>query len=444
MASCSSIKIKTETEHLLYKFYTEEKSEREKLQSLVNDLKGQIEELQLQLKTIQEQKLADPDKQNVNTEKPMPTEYVTDEEELVKETEWVRQKSRKKRKLNSSPLSSPPQQGPESSEKPKENVKVKRQPTPPPIVVESIKNYQEFYDLLSTNLMKDSFIMKMMNGEKVKINSYSDDSYRSITKLLLQNNCLWYSYENKQDRPIRVMAKNLHFSCLPNRIVEDLTNQGYKIEEAVNKLSWRSKEPLSMFMLSFKKDEDIKKIYEIKSILGCKVEIQPLKTSKLIPQCKRCQAYGHTQKYCSKEPRCVKCTGKHLTRDCNKPVEAKPKCVHCGEPHPANYRGCIVAKELQNMKNKNIRKNVPVPNSQGQANKNKSPSVTKLASKNVSYAQMTKGAQPQPQSLTKPVNQNMDEKINTIINLLTTFDERLKKLEGSTKAVTKPKNCSNG
>jgi hypothetical protein len=29
-----------------------------------------------------------------------------------------------------------------------------------------------------------------------------------------------------------------------------------------------------------------------------------------------------------------------------------PKCVNCGEGHPANYRGCIVAKELQKIKNK--------------------------------------------------------------------------------------------
>lgn len=441
MASSSAIKLKTETEHLLYKYYAEEKSEREKLQILVSDLQSQLEELQHQLKSIQEQKTAD--NKNDTTEKPMPIEYETDEEDLAKETEWVRQKSRKKRKLNSSSLSSPPQQGAESSEKSKENVKTKKIPTPPPIVVENIKNYQQFYDLLLTNLTKDSFIMKMMNVEKVKINSFNDDSYRAITKLLLQNNCLWYSYENKQDRPIRVMAKNLHSSCLPNRIVEDLTTKGFKIEDAVNKLSWKSKEPLSMFMLSFQKDEDIKKIYGIKSILGCKVDIQPLRTSKLIPQCKRCQAYGHTQKYCSKEPRCVKCTGKHLTRDCNKPAEAKPKCVHCGEPHPANYRGCMVAKELQNIKDKNIKKNI-VPNSQSlSANKDKRPSTNKPVTKNVSYAQMTKGGQTLPQPHIKQMSPNMDEKINTIINLLTTFDERLKKLEGSTKAATKQKNNTN-
>ena len=68
------------------------------------------------------------------------------------------------------------------------------------------------------------------------------------------------------------------------------------------------------------------------------------KGSKLIPQCKKCQAFEHTQKFCAKELRCVKCAGKHLTRECHKAEYQNPKCVNCGEGNPANYRGCIVAK----------------------------------------------------------------------------------------------------
>ena len=149
------------------------------------------------------------------------------------------------------------------------------------------------------------------------------------------------------------MVKKLPHSCEPEAILEDLKDKNFKIIEAVNKLKWKTKEPLDMFMLTFEGSEDINKIYNIKSTLICKVEIHAYKRSKLLPQCKRCQAYEHTQKYCNK-PRCVKCAGKHLTKDCQKPVDAKPKCVHCGEEHPANYRGCSVAKELQQLRNKKM------------------------------------------------------------------------------------------
>ena len=60
-----------------------------------------------------------------------------------------------------------------------------------------------------------------------------------------------------------------------------------------------------MSMLTFRNDENINKIYDITDIMSTRVEIVSLKTNRLMPQCKRCQAYGHTQKYCAKEPQNV-------------------------------------------------------------------------------------------------------------------------------------------
>lgn len=189
-------------------------------------------------------------------------------------------------------------------------------------------------------------------------------------------------------------------------------------------------------MLSFDKEEDVNQIYSIKSILGCKVDIQQLKVSKLIPQCKRCQAYGHTQKYCSKEPRCVKCTGKHLKKDCQKPAEMKPKCIHCGEAHPASYRGCAVAKELQSLKNKTLKqKGASAINTERSNVKivNKT-NFTNRVEKHRTFAQTTKGinksAQGEPP---KQESLTTDDKFSKILNLLTLFDDRLKKLENSAK-----------
>ena len=112
----------------------------------------------------------------------------------------------------------------------------------------------------------------------------------------------------------------------------------------------------NIFMLTFSHNEDIKKIFEIKIILGIKVEIEAIKSSRLIPQCKRCQSYGHTQKYCRREPRCVKCTERHLTQQCEKPKNSEAKCVLCEEKHPANYRGCKIAKQMPKIKAKNTKK----------------------------------------------------------------------------------------
>lgn len=437
----TTIKIKTELERQLYDCYLREKSAREKLEVLVNDLKVQVQSLQQQLENLhQENQCSKGQKRNEPTEQAKSNikfaqseiEYCTDEDELAKETEWIRAKSRKKRKLN---ISLSPQQQPGTSAQQQNYGKEppgKKVPPPPPIIVEGVKNYQTFYDSLIEIQPAESFTAKMMNGDCVKLNAKSEDSYRVIAKLLTEKSYHWYSYENKQARPIRVVVKKLHSSCQPDRIKDDLAIQGLKIEKVDNKLSWKSKEPLNMFVLSFHNDEDVNKIYGIKNILGCKIEIHPLKNPKLIPQCKRCQAYGHTHKYCQREPRCVKCTGKHLTANCTKSPQDKPKCVHCGLPHPANYRGCEVAKEMQLIKNKNIKKKPDVTTSQQfppmrhekQAQKVSTQATPKPAQGTnfCSYAQAAKQG-----------SSNIEDKINQILKCITTFDKRLEKLECSTK-----------
>ena len=110
-------------------------------------------------------------------------------------------------------------------------------------------------------------------------------------------------------------------------------------------------------MLTFDKKEEIKKIYEIKSILGIIVKIEPFrKTSPLIPQCKRCQGFNHTQRFCQLNPRCVRCAEKHLTSECKKRKDSTPLCVNCRGNHPASYRGCEVAKALQKRRNEHLDK----------------------------------------------------------------------------------------
>jgi hypothetical protein len=101
------------------------------------------------------------------------------------------------------------------------------------------------------------------------------------------------------------MAKVIHPSCDPMGIIADIINKGLKITMATWILSNKDKYSLVMFMLTFEHGEDIKKIFEIETIQGVRVKIQNVR-SKFIPQCKHCQGYGHTQKYCNLQPKCVK------------------------------------------------------------------------------------------------------------------------------------------
>jgi hypothetical protein len=71
-------------------------------------------------------------------------------------------------------------------------------------------------------------------------------------------------------------------------------------------------------MLTFDWKGNNKTVFGINKIQGATVKTEPLRKPNLIPQCKWCQLHGRTQKYCQRQPRCVKCAGKHLTADCKK------------------------------------------------------------------------------------------------------------------------------
>ncbi|KAL4107965.1 hypothetical protein QTP88_018234 [Uroleucon formosanum] len=68
------------------------------------------------------------------------------------------------------------------------------------------------------------------------------------------------------------------------------------------------------------------------------------KKNKEAPQCKNYQIFGHTQNYCFKTPKCVKCSEGHTSLNCPKSKKSKAKCVNCGEGHTANWKGCITYK----------------------------------------------------------------------------------------------------
>ncbi|XP_066145918.1 uncharacterized protein [Euwallacea fornicatus] len=88
----------------------------------------------------------------------------------------------------------------------------------------------------------------------VKINVKDGQQYKALTKTLCEKGYSWHSYENKQNRPIKVMAVNLHHSCFPEEIVKDMRGRDYKLLEATKKLKYKTKQPSNMFMLSFRND----------------------------------------------------------------------------------------------------------------------------------------------------------------------------------------------
>lgn len=323
----------------------------ENLQKQVDDLKKENHELKISLQQFTDQ----------NT--PKPAEFHTDEEELARETDWILNKPRKakKRKADRSPdIGSEPA----GTLNPIKNQVKTNKPKLPPVILSNINDFNQVQYLMSSQNIK--YEVKVLNNKQLSIKVTSESDYRNLTKAITDAKFEWHSYENKNTRPIKVIARGLHPSCKPELILDDLKQKGFSVLSVVN-LTMKKKvnekqivEKLPLFMLTFDHSEDIQKIFSIAYIVNTKVKIEAIKKPRnQVPQCKRCQRFEHTKAFCQREARCVRCAGCHLTTDCTQDKNVPPKCSNCNEAHPANYRGCVVAKELQ--KRRAAKKKVDAP-----------------------------------------------------------------------------------
>jgi len=224
---------------------------------------------------------------------------------------------------------------------------------PPPIFIKTkIQNYQQFCEKIKNILEPtDDFTCKS-STEATKINTTSSNAYRSIIKYLKNSNAEFYTYQLKENKPYRIVIRNLHPTTSPDYIKEELEKKGFQARNVTNALHRVSKIKLPLFFVDLEPALHNKNIFELQTICYTKVKIEAPRINKLTPQCLNCQDYGHTRTYCNNHPRCVRCGENHRTDTCTKSRDLPAKCALCNGDHPANYRGCLVFKNLQQLRKK--------------------------------------------------------------------------------------------
>lgn len=432
--------IRTQNEQALYNAWMNERTARLNLETALANMQKQLNALQAQIINQNVDNTSSTLVNNYSNENNSPVTYETDEEELQREVGWIRVNKNKKRKANYSPGSSPEQ--PKNSKTLPQNKEIKM-PRPPPIIVSNVTDFDLLYETMRTN--KIVFKATALNNGQIKLNAECRKTFTKIVECLEFLELQWHSYEDKQTRDIKVMARGLPPTAKTSKIIDELKQNGLKCTNATNILKKErnknnkgeivvQRKPLPLFMLSFGHDTDIKAIYGTKQILGVEVKIEPLKKANLVPQCKRCQLHGHTQKYCNREPRCVKCSSKHLTKDCRKPQETQPKCANCSEQHPASYRGCVVAKTFQERRNK-----VTQARPQEKMTEKKQPRIFNKVNENITYAQSMKKTEhmetKKAEATTNELLLTLLEKMEKQEEIIVSLSERLQKLENNNRAV---------
>ncbi|GFR11233.1 nucleic-acid-binding protein from transposon X-element [Trichonephila clavata] len=209
----------------------------------------------------------------------------------------------------------------------------------PPITIDNVSNQAALLKHLQgvTNLKLEAKLI----GMKFRIYPQTPYAYTLIRRYIDENGLEGYTYMLPEDKKLRAVIRGLPIDMPPMEIISDLATQGFQIEECHNMVSRKTGAPMPLFMLSMERTEQHKSIFrKVTSIGFVKVIVEILRKKYGPPQCYRCQGFFHSSKFCTRTPRCVKCAGNHLAKECVKELSEKPKCCLCGGEHPANFLGC--------------------------------------------------------------------------------------------------------
>lgn len=294
---------------------------------------------------------------------------------------------------------------------------------PPPIYIKGVLDFQGLCTKLIELIGVDNFICKS-TIDRLKIQTKHPESYRTTIQLLKENKAEYHTYQLKEDKPLRVVIRNLHPSTKTETIKEELLIRHFDIRQVTNVLHKNSKIPLPLFFIDLEPVEKSKEIFQLQNLLHTKVKVEEPYKPKVISQCTNCQDYGHTQNYCGYPPRCVRCGANHPSATCPNSREHPPKCALCANNHPANYKGCTIYRELQQRKYSNKNNNAPVNNSRlKQSNVQVSHPLQDSSLNNSSntktYAQATSNVPPQNSS---------DSSTSDISKVMSSFIDEFKAL----------------
>lgn len=207
----------------------------------------------------------------------------------------------------------------------------------PPICLHNIANYQLLIQHIH-NHVKSEFHTEL-KGSTIKVYSSTTDDFRALTSYFDSIKQQYFTYKNPADKKFGVIIRNLPYSLGEQEIKDALQELKYPVHK-VTRLLGRNKQPTPLCAVELEENDKGKSILNLTRLLYSVIKVEIRRKSKEIPQCNRCQNYGHTKNYCQLQPRCVRCLEAHHFSECPKPKTNPPKCVNCHEEHPANYRGC--------------------------------------------------------------------------------------------------------
>lgn len=213
----------------------------------------------------------------------------------------------------------------------------------PPIIFDSPKEWL-LHSKALTGLMTGQ-LKAVSTPLSMRILPDNEEDYRVIQSYLQSKGVAFHTYQLPKDKEVKVVIRGVPFHIPLDDVSEELKTSGHDVVK-VARLTTRDGKETPTLLICLKRGPEVRKIYDLTNLFYCRVEVTHYVTRRGLPQCHRCQRFGHSSRYCTRQHRCVKCGADHDTAVCEKTKEEQPTCPNCKGQHPANYRGCPYYKQL--------------------------------------------------------------------------------------------------
>ncbi|GFU36107.1 nucleic-acid-binding protein from transposon X-element [Trichonephila clavipes] len=175
---------------------------------------------------------------------------------------------------------------------------------------------------------------------KLKVFPEDANAHRKIQNFISVKKLKSHTYEMAGEKQLKTVIRGLPSDFDVDEIIQELGTHNITPEHVSVMRNRKQNKNMPLFLVVSRKCSANQAIFQVTSIGYYKIKVEPLDKNSMPAQCYRCQLFYHHSRFCNREPKCLKCSQSHLTRDCTKKPDAPAKCANCGGPHPANFSGC--------------------------------------------------------------------------------------------------------
>jgi len=159
----------------------------------------------------------------------------------------------------------------EVSDETNNNTESIREAKLPPIFISKLNDPSSLRQLLN-QIARNEFELKNINIENYKIQIKSSIAYTNIVKELKTRNYKFHTYKSKQERSFKIVLKHMPPEQIIDDIKRDIEDLGHTVTNMWKIKKRGTKEPLNMFCVELKPENNNKDIYQAIHMLGYRVK----------------------------------------------------------------------------------------------------------------------------------------------------------------------------